>query len=129
MTVKPYSWRLNEKIVSEIYNIADECHSKRTFMIEKALEQYVESYRLQKKASLLSQEVIDVQKSLVDLLEHRINNRSNQLLSSMAIQQFVLCKVVAESLEISPDALELYRRQAAEFLKENNRVFSLKEMI
>lgn len=129
MTVKPYSWRLNEKIVSEIYNIADECHSKRTFMIEKALEQYVESYRLQKKASLLSQEVIDVQKSLVDLLEHRINNRSNQLLSSMAIQQFVLCKVIAESLEISPDALELYRRQAAEFLKENNRVFSLKEMI
>ena len=129
MTVKPYSWRLNEKIVSEIYNIADECHSKRTFMIEKALEQYVESYRLQKKASLLSQEVIDVQKSLVDLLEHRINNRSNQLLSSMAIQQFVLCKVIAESLEISPDALELYRLQAAEFLKENNRVFSLKEMI
>ena len=129
MTVKPYSWRLNEKIVSEIYNIADECHSKRTFMIEKALEQYVESYRLQKKASLLSQEVIDVQKSLVDFLEHRINNRSNQLLSSMAIQQFVLCKVIAESLEISPDALELYRRQAAEFLKENNRVFSLKEMI
>ena len=129
MTVKPYSWRLNEKIVSEIYNIADESHSKRTFMIEKALEQYVESYRLQKKASLLSQEVIDVQKSLVDLLEHRINNRSNQLLSSMAIQQFVLCKVIAESLEISPDALELYRRQAAEFLKENNRVFSLKEMI
>ena len=129
MTVKPYSWRLNEKIVSEIYNIADECHSKRTFMIEKALEQYVESYRLQKKASLLSQEVIDVQKSLVDLLEHRINNRSNQLLSSMAIQQFVLCKVIAESLEISPDALELYRRQTAEFLKENNRVFSLKEMI
>lgn len=129
MTVKPYSWRLNEKIVSEIYNIADECHSKRTFMIEKALEQYVESYRLQKKASLLSQEVIDIQKSLVDLLEHRINNRSNQLLSSMAIQQFVLCKVIAESLEISPDALELYRRQAAEFLKENNRVFSLKEMI
>lgn len=129
MTVKPYSWRLNEKIVSEIYNIADECHCKRTFMIEKALEQYVESYRLQKKASLLSQEVIDVQKSLVDLLEHRINNRSNQLLSSMAIQQFVLCKVIAESLEISPDALELYRRQAAEFLKENNRVFSLKEMI
>ena len=129
MTVKPYSWRLNEKIVSEIHNIADECHSKRTFMIEKALEQYVESYRLQKKASLLSQEVIDVQKSLVDLLEHRINNRSNQLLSSMAIQQFVLCKVIAESLEISPDALELYRRQAAEFLKENNRVFSLKEMI
>ena len=129
MTVKPYSWRLNEKIVSEIYNIADECHSKRTFMIEKALEQYVESYRLQKKESLLSQEVIDVQKSLVDLLEHRINNRSNQLLSSMAIQQFVLCKVIAESLEISPDALELYRRQAAEFLKENNRVFSLKEMI
>lgn len=129
MTVKPYSWRLNEKIVSEIYNIADECHSKRTFMIEKALEQYVESYRLQKKATLLSQEVIDVQKSLVDLLEHRINNRSNQLLSSMAIQQFVLCKVIAESLEISPDALELYRRQAAEFLKENNRVFSLKEMI
>lgn len=129
MTVKPYSWRLNEKIVSEIYNIADECHSKRTFMIEKALEQYIESYRLQKKASLLSQEVIDVQKSLVDLLEHRINNRSNQLLSSMAIQQFVLCKVIAESLEISPDALELYRRQAAEFLKENNRVFSLKEMI
>lgn len=64
MTVKPYSWRLNEKIVSEIYNIADECHSKRTFMIEKALEQYVESYRLQKKASLLSQEVIDVQKAL-----------------------------------------------------------------
>lgn len=129
MTVKPYSWRLNEKIVSEIYNIADECHSKRTFMIEKALEQYIESYRLQKKASLLSQEVIDIQKSLVDLLEHRINNRSNQLLSSMAIQQFVLCKVIAESLEISPDALELYRRQAAEFLKENNRVFSLKEMI
>lgn len=129
MPTKPFAWRLDDSLVAEIYSIADECQTKSSFIVTQALEQYIESYRLQKKASLLSQEVIDVQKSLVDLLEHRINNRSNQLLSSMAIQQFVLCKVIAESLEISPDALELYRRQAAEFLKENNRVFSLKEMI
>ena len=65
--------------------------------------------------------------SMVELLEHKLNNRSNQLISSLAIQQFILAKIIAESLDISPDAVELYRKQAVEFLRENNRVFSLKE--
>lgn len=129
MPLKSFAWRLEENIVSDIYKIAEEKQVKPALIVAQALKQYSQQYYFQEKSSLLSEEVIQSQKSLMTLLEHRLNNRSNQLLSSIAIQQFILAKTIAESLDISPDAVELYRKQAVEFLRENNRLFSLKEMI
>lgn len=129
MPLKSYAWRLEESVVSDIYKIAEETQAKPAFIVSQALKQYAENYHLKQKSSFISSEIIESQKSMVDLLEHRINNRANQLLSSLAIQQFIICKVLAESLEISPDALEYYRKQGVEFMRENNRIFGLKEML
>ncbi|MEG0396569.1 MAG: hypothetical protein RR612_07555, partial [Oscillospiraceae bacterium] len=93
------------------------------------LKLYKDKNYMDAQATFLSQEILQTMQSTVDLLEHRINNRSNQLISSLAIQQFILSKVVADSLDVSPDALEVYRAQAAEFLRTNNRVLSLKELV
>lgn len=129
MKTKPYSCRLDEQVLFDIQKIAEELHAKPSFIINQALKQYVQQHYSKEKSSLLSTEIIESQKSMMALLEHRINNRSNQLLSSLAIQEFILAKVLAETLQVSPEMVEFYRQQAAEFMKENNRIFSLREML
>ena len=124
-----YTFRLDEKIMESISTIAAEENTTATKIVQDALKLYKDKHYMDAQATFLSQEILDTMQSTVDLLEHRINNRSNQLLSSLAIQQFILTKVVADSLDVSPDALEAYRAQAAEFLRTNNRVLSLKELV
>lgn len=126
---KAVTWRLDDTLLSDIYKIAEEQQQSVTSCISDALKLYRDSYYMENKAVAINSSYLSATKGMVDLMEHRINNRSNQLLSSLAIQQFVICKVLAESLEVSPDALEYYRKQAIEFMRENNRVFKLKEML
>lgn len=129
MSVKAITCRFEEGLYTSISRIAEEQHQSMNFCISQALQMYCDCYYMKEKSSIITDEFVQVMRSQFQLLEHRLNNRSNQLLSSVAIQQFIISKVLAESLDISPDALDYYRKQAVEFMKENNRVFSLKEMI
>ncbi|MEG0305865.1 MAG: hypothetical protein RR764_05135 [Oscillospiraceae bacterium] len=124
-----YTFRLDGKIMESISAIAKDNNTTTTKIVQDALKLYKDKNYMDAQATFLSQEILQTMQSTVDLLEHRINNRSNQLISSLAIQQFILSKVVADSLDVSPDALEVYRAQAAEFLRTNNRVLSLKELV
>lgn len=109
--------------------IAEKSNTTVTKVVNDALKFYADKYYLENEATLLPQEIMDTLRSTTALLEHRINNRSNQLLSSLCIQQFIVAKVLADSLEISPDVLDIYRTQAVEFLRENNRVLNLKDVV
>ncbi len=125
--LKAVTWRLDQTLLDDVYKIAAENHQSITSCISDALKLYRDSCYIENKAVAINTSYLNATKSMVELLEHKLNNRSNQLISSLAIQQFILAKIIAESLDISPDAVELYRKQAVEFLRENNRVFSLKE--
>lgn len=127
--LKKCTWRFEEKLIDDITNIANEKQQSLTACVSDALQLYRDHYYMQTKAVTINDDYLSATKGMVATLEHRINNRSNQLLSSIAIQEFILAKVLAESLEISPDTVEFYRKQAAEFIKENNRVFSFQEML
>ncbi|MEG0485729.1 MAG: hypothetical protein RR576_09815 [Oscillospiraceae bacterium] len=124
-----YTFRLDGKIMESISAIAKDNNTTTTKIVQDALKLYKDKNYMDAQATFLSQEILQTMQSTVDLLEHRINNRSTQLISSLAMQQFILSKVVADSLDVSPDALEVYRAQAAEFLRTNNRVLSLKELV
>lgn len=113
----------------DIKTIANDKSASVTFIVHDALKLYRDKCFMETQATFLPQEILQAMQASVNLLESRINNRSNQLLSSLAIQQFIFARAIADSLELSPDALEAYRVQAVEFLKSNNRVLTLKELV
>ena len=40
-----------------------------------------------------------------------------------------MCQVIAHELEVNPRALDNYRRAAVEYLKMNDRVFRLEDIV
>lgn len=127
-TVKK-TWDVEASAYSSIETIADQENCTVTQIVNEALRYYADRHYLENNATMLSSDILEAMKSTVSLLERRLDNRSNQLLSSMAIQLFIINKVLADSLDLSGDALEQYRVQAVEFLKGNNRLLDLREVI
>lgn len=127
-TVKK-TWFIDITTSEELDRIASERQVSGTTVANDALKYYIDRYYLENKATMLPTDILEAMRSTVALLEHRLDNRANQLLSSMAIQMFIVNKLLADNLEISPDGLELYRQQAVEFLKANNRLLNLKDVM
>ena len=123
------TWCVEEDLFSSMEVIAQDENCTVTQVVNEALRYYTDRYYLEHKATMLPDEILEAMKSTVNLLEHRLDNRANQLLSSMAVQLFIVNKILADSLDISTEALEQYRGQAAEFLKANNRLLELREVI
>ena len=110
-TVKK-TWDVDASAYSSIETIADQENCTVTQIVNEALRYYADRHYLENNATMLSSDILEAMKSTVSLLERRLDNRSNQLLSSMAIQLFIINKVLADSLDLSGDALEQYRVQA-----------------
>lgn len=123
------TWDIDFPTYTMIEQIATERNCSVTAIANEALRYYNDRYYLEHKATMLPNDILEAMRSTVSLLEHRLDNRANQLLSSMAIQMFIVNKLLADNLEISPDGLEIYRQQAVEFLKANNRLLNLKDVI
>ena len=123
------TWDIDFPTYTMIEQIATERNCSVTAIANEALRYYNDRYYLEHRATMLPDDILEAMRSTVTLLEHRLDNRANQLLSSMAIQMFIVNKLLADNLEISPDGLELYRQQAVEFLKTNNRLLNLKDVL
>lgn len=132
MPTKPtqkVTWRIDPDALSQIEKIAQEDNTTTTAVVNAALKYYADRYYLENKATMLPTEILNAMRSTVDLMEHRINNKSNQLLSSMAIQLYIINRVIADNLSLTPDTLEDYRVEAVEYLRTNNRLLHLTEML
>ena len=132
MPTKPtqkVTWRIDPDALSQIEKIAQEDNTTTTAVVNAALKYYADRYYLENKATMLPTEILNAMRSTVDLMEHRINNKSNQLLSSMAIQLYIIDRVIADNLSLTPDTLEDYRVEAVEYLRTNNRLLHLTEML
>lgn len=79
--------------------------------------------------SLISQSMKNTLEGLCQMMEQNLNQRSNQLLSSIAIQLYVLQRVVSDNLQIDGNAIDDYTQEAVEMLQRNNRVFRMQEFV
>ena len=112
-------------MLSDIEKVAAERNTTVTQIINDALMLYRDYYYAKEKATVIPEETVRILQSSLNLLEQRLNRKTNTLLSELAIQQCVMGRVIENGLEVNPLVLEEYRRDAIHYLKEGNQVFKL----
>lgn len=121
--------RIDDQLSEDIGAIAKDKNKSENSTIEEALRFYRDYVYMKEKATIINEEVLKVNKAGLDLLEQHINHKTNQVISALSIQVCILSQIVAGSLEVDPLLLQEYQRRAVEFIKTNNRVFRLDELI
>lgn len=128
MSVKR-SIRLDVKLADRVAKLAKEKHFSENAVIENALKHYCDYVYMKEQATVIPQEVIRVFQSSIALMEQRLNNRTNQVLSSLAIEVGTMGQVIAQSLDLNSGDVQKFRKKSVDFIKVNNRVFRLEELI
>lgn len=123
------SFRVSERTAETIARISKEKNSTETIVLENALKLYSDYVYMQENASVIPQEIVKVLQSTVALAEQRINSKTNQVLSSLAIETCTLEQIVAASLDVSVGDVQQYRKNSVDWLKANQRVFRLDEVV
>lgn len=123
------AYRISDETVETLKAIADKENCTETAVIENAIRYYRDYLYVQNDGAFITESVKRTVLTSVNLMESRLNNRTNKVLSELAIQQAILCQVIAHELEVNPRALDNYRRAAVEYLKMNDRVFRLEDIV
>ena len=123
------AYRISDETVETLKAIADKENCTETAVIENAIRYYKDYLYMQNDGAFINESVKRTFLASVNLMETRLNNRTNKVLSELAIQQAIICQVLAHELEINPRALDNYRRAAVEYLKMNDRVFRLEDIL
>lgn len=129
MSTTRRSIQLDDKLLKDISNIAAENNRSVNIEIAEALKFYRDYRYMSDKATFINEDIIKLIDSRLALVEQRVNAKTNQVLSSTAIELEIVSQILAEQLEISPAQVEIFRRKAVDFIKMNNRVFRLSELI
>ena len=124
---KPY--RVSEEAKRMVEEIAAKENCTEAAVFENAIRYYRDYLYVQNDGAFITESVKRTVLASVNLMESRLNNRTNKVLSELAIQQAILCQVIAHELEVNPRALDNYRRAAVEYLKMNDRVFRLEGIV
>ncbi len=128
MSVKR-SIRLSLKVADSVEQIAHEKHMSSNQVIENALKLYSDYVYMQEHATIIPQEIVRILQSTVAMAEQRINNKTNQVLSALAIETGTLEQVIANSLDVDLQDLKKYRQNTIDFQKANQRIFRLDEVL
>lgn len=123
------AYRISDETVETLKAIADKENCTETAVIENAIRYYRDYLYVQNDGAFITESVKRTVLASVNLMESRLNNRTNKVLSELAIQQAILCQVIAHELGVNPRALDNYRRAAVEYLKMNDRVFRLEDIV
>ena len=123
------AYRISDETVETLKAIADKENCTETAVIENAIRYYRDYLYVQNDGAFITESVKRTVLASVNLMESRLNNRTNKVLSELAIQQAILCQGIAHELEVNPRALDNYRRAAVEYLKMNDRVFRLEDIV
>lgn len=121
--------RIDDQLSGDIGAIAKDKNKSENATIEEALRFYRDYVYMKEKSTIINEEILKVNKAGLDLLEQHINHKTNQVLSELSIQVCILTQVIAGSLDVDPLSLPELRRKAVEFLKTNNRVLRLDELL
>ena len=128
MSVKR-SIRLSLKVADSVEQIAHEKHMSSNQVIENALKLYSDYVYMQEHATIIPQEIVRILQSTVAMAEQRINNKTNQVLSALAIETGTLEQVIANSLDVDLQDLKKYRQNTIDYQKSNQRIFRLDEVL
>ncbi|MGP1544314.1 MAG: hypothetical protein ACTTIO_05075 [Candidatus Fimenecus sp.] len=115
-------------LLKDISNIAEEKNTSKNYVIIEALKQYRDSYYMTNKATILNREILDIIDGQRKLLSTTINNKTNKLLSELAIQSAIQNQILCAELDVNPVQLDEYRKSAIEFLQIQNRILRLDEL-
>lgn len=129
MAEKSIRLRISESLLKDLDGIAEDSGKSRNDVILKACKMYRDYTYMETKASLLPEHILRSMQATVTGLEERLNNKSNQLLSTMAIEIYIIEHILAAELEIEADDIIGYRRDAVEVMKRNNRIFRMDETL
>ena len=119
----------NEDTKKELDRLVRERKTSQSQIIEVALRLYFDKVYMEEKATVINDELLQAVKGVAQLSEAKINAKTNQVLSSLAIEVGVMNQILAQSLQVSPLAVEQYRKNVVEFLRANNRVLRMDEVI
>lgn len=122
------SVRIDEKVNADYDKMADESKLSKTYHVNAALALYRDVYYSKNKATFLNDNILTTMQGMIDSMEHRLNNRTNQLLSELAIQQAVIAQVLGDSLDVKGDQLAEYRKKAVDYIKVNQRILRLDDV-
>lgn len=129
MAEKSIRLRISESLLKDLDGIAEDSGKSRNDVILNACKMYRDYTYMETKASLLPEHILRSMQATVTGLEERLNNKSNQLLSTMAIEIYIIEHILAAELEIEADDIISYRRDAVEVMKRNNRIFRMDETL
>lgn len=121
------------RIDSDAYQLAKKLslnnNCSQSEIISRAVKEYAEKQYSPKSFTAVTDTAAAVAGSIVSGMEHRLNNRSNQLLSSMAIEIYILQRIVAENLDVDFQKVLGYEDEARLAMTEKNRLFELDEIL
>lgn len=120
--------RLPDELYYDVSEIAKYTGSSVNSVIEQAVKYYRDKRYMEDKATLVNEEILKIIQSNNALLLQQINNKTNRVISELAIQSAIQNLILASELDVDAVQVDNYRKQAVEFLKTNNRVFRLDEI-
>lgn len=129
MSTTRRSIQLDDKLLKDISNIAAENNRSVNIEIAEALKFYRDYRYMNDKATFINSDIIKLIDSRLALMEQRVNAKTNQVLSSTAIELAIVEEIMAAQLDISPSDVAQFRINAVNFIKMNNRAFRLDELI
>lgn len=124
-----FNCRLNENTIHLIKKLSVDGDCSQSEIISRAVKEYAEKQYSPKSFTAVTDTAAAVAGSIVSGMEHRLNNRSNQLLSSMAIEIYILQRIVAENLDVDFQKVLGYEDEARLAMTEKNRLFELDEIL
>lgn len=120
--------RTDEILIDDITKLAEEQNTSLNNIIIEALKLYRDKKYMTEKATILNREILDIIDGQRKLLSTTINNKTNKLLSELAIQSAIQNQILCAELDVNPVQLDEYRKSAIEFLQIQNRILRLDEL-
>lgn len=121
--------RISDGLHTAMSEIAKNDGTSLNYIVEQALKYYRDKRYMDDKATIINEEIISIIQANNALLLQQINNKSNRVLSELSIQNAIQNLLLANELGVDKIDADNYRQQAIEFLKTNNRVLRLDELI
>lgn len=120
--------RYDDTLAADIKAIAAELRQSENQVVESALKLYRDYHYMQNKASFINEQIIHIIQASFRMAENTINQKSNKLLSELAIQSAIQNQIIAGSLDVTKAELHKYRIEAVSALKESQRIFRMDEV-
>lgn len=117
--------RYEDELADEVKSLAKKQRKSENQVIQDAIQFYCAYCNSKEKANFLN----DQNKLMMAQLETKINKKTNEVLSELAIQCAVQNMILGNSLDISMADFHEYQEKAKSFLKQKNRPLRLDDIL